>query len=359
MTLFVTAVALTILISFLCSMTEALILSSTTAEIESLKRDRPKRGRLLEEFRHNLDRTISTILTLNTIANTLGATIVGALGTRLFGDAALGLISGGLTFAILILAEVIPKNLGVVHRHALQPHVVYPLLWTQRALLPIIWFCQQVVRFVIRKRADSHAADREIILLAEKGAQEGTISRSETSIITNALSLDDVRVGEIMTPRVVVTALPRNATVGEVFRDYPNIPFARLPVYGKNVDDIVGLVRRRDLLNAKANDRDLETVEKLMQEVQFVPETVTVEQALQQFLKTHQQIAVVVDEFGTTAGVVTMEDIMEHILGREIFEKDDVAVDMRELARTKTQRLQRGRRSGDPAPPSGPSSARR
>lgn len=359
MSLFVTAVALTILVSFLCSMTEALILSSTTAEIESLKRDRPKRGRLLEEFRHNLDRTISTILTLNTIANTLGATIVGALGTRLFGDAALGVISGGLTFAILILAEVIPKNLGVVYRHALQPHVVYPLLWAQRALLPIIWFCQQVVRFVIRKKADSHAADREIILLAEKGAQEGTLSRSESSIITNALSLDDVRVGEIMTPRVVVTALPRNATVGEVFRDHPNIPFARLPVYGKNMDDIVGLVRRRDLLNAKANDRDLETVEKLMQEVQFVPETVTVEQALQQLLKTHQQIAVVVDEFGTTTGVVSMEDIMEHILGREIFEKDDVAVDMRELARTKTQRLQRGRRPGDSTLPPGQPAARR
>lgn len=353
MALFVTAVVLTLLISFLCSLTEALILSSTTAEIEALKRSHPKRGGLLEGFRHNLDRTISTILTLNTIANTLGATLIGALGAELFGNAAIGIISGVLTLAILIFSEVIPKNLGVVHRIPLQPHVVYPLFWAERALLPIIWLCQQAVRLVVRKPVSAHAADREIILLAEKGAQEGTLSRSESSIIANALSLDDVRVGEIMTPRIVVTALPRNATVGEVFRDHPNIPFARIPVYGRNLDDVVGLVRRRDLLKAKANDQDFETVEKLMQEVQFVPETVTVAQALQQFLRTHQQIAVVVDEFGATTGVLSMEDVMEHILGREIFEKDDLAVDMRELARTQSQRLGRTRRTGE-APKPGP-----
>lgn len=346
MGIFLLAVALTVLVSFLCSMTEALILSSTTAEIESLKLTHPKRGKLLESFRHNIDSAISTILTLNTIANTLGATVIGALGTRLFGDASLGFISAGLTLAILILAEVIPKNLGVVHRSRLQPHVVYPLLWAQRLLHPVNWMCQQIVRVVVGRRVHSHTADREIILLAEKGAQEGTLSRSESSIITNALSLDDVRVGEIMTPRIVVTALPRNATVGEVFREHPNVPFARIPVYGRNLDDVVGIVRRRDLLKAKANDQDFELVEKLMQEVQFVPETITVAQALQQFLKTHQQIAVVVDEFGATTGVVSLEDIMEHILGREIFEKDDVAVDMRELARAKSQKNFRPRKSG-------------
>ena len=345
MVVFVLAVCLTLLISFVCSLTEALILSSTTAEIETLKRSRPRRGELLEHFRHNIDRTISTILTLNTIANTLGATFIGALATNLFGDAAIGVVSAALTLAIRIFSEVIPKNLGVVYRAHLHPHVVYPLLWAERALWPIIWLCQAIVKFVIRKKADTHAADREIILLAEKGAQDGTISRSESSIITNALALDDVRIVEIMTPRVVVTALPRSATVGEVFREHPNIPFARIPVYGRNLDDIVGLVRRRDLLKAKAADQDFDTVEKLMQEVQFVPETITVAQALQQFLKTQQQIAVVVDEFGATTGVVSMEDIMEQILGREIFEKDDVAVDMRELARSRTQKSGRAAKS--------------
>lgn len=345
MVAFLLALLFTLVTSFGCSLLEALVLSTTTAEVEALKRSKPARGVLLERFRQEMDETIASILTLNTIANTLGSVIVGALGADLFGHASLGIISGGMTLAILILAEVIPKNLGVVHRPALQPYAVYPLLWMTRVLRPVTWFCKQIVKVVVGKAALHQNADREIILLAEKGAQEGTISRSESNIIANALSLDDVRVEEIMTPRIVVTALARNATVGEVFREYPNIPFARIPVYGKNIDDVVGLVRRRDLLKAKANDQDFELVEKLMQEVQFLPETVTVAQALQQFLRTHQQIAVVVDEFGATTGVLTMEDVMEHILGKEIFEKDDVAVDMRELARAKTQKLTRPRRN--------------
>ncbi len=344
---FVLAVGLTIAISFWCSLLEALVLSTTTAEVEALKRAKPARGALLEEFRHHMDETIASILTLNTMAHTLGSVIVGALGADIFGHPALGFISGGMTFGILIFSEVIPKNLGVTYRPALLPHVIVPLLWMRRFLYPITWMCNQVVRLVIRKQTALHASDREIMLLAEKGAQDGTLSRSETSIITNALSLDNVRVGEIMTPRIVVTALPRNATVGEVFREHPNIPFARIPVYGRNLDDIVGLVRRRDLLKAKANDQDFDLVEKLMQETQFIPETVTVAQALQQFLKTHQQIAIVVDEFGATSGVISMEDVMEHILGKEIFEKDDMAVDMRELARSKSQKLSRPKKADE------------
>lgn len=357
MFVFAFAVVFTLATSFWCSLLEAIILSTTTAEVEALKRAKPPRGELLERFRHNMDETISSILTLNTMAHTLGSVIVGALGADLFGHPSLGLISGGMTLGILIVSEVIPKNLGVVYRPALQPHIIYPLLWMKRVLYPITWLCRQVVKFVIRKKVHQHQADREIILLAERGAQEGTLTRSESSIITNALSLDDVRVSEIMTPRIVVTALPKNATVGEVFRDHPNIPFARIPVYGKNMDDIAGIVRRRDLLKAKANNQDFDPMEKLMQEVQFVPETVTVGQALQQFLKAHQQIAVVVDEFGATSGVLSMEDIMEHILGKEIFEKDDLAVDMRELARTRSQKLGRSRKpggvTGAPFPPKG------
>jgi CBS domain containing-hemolysin-like protein len=216
-----------------------------------------------------------------------------------------------------------------------------------RVLRPVTYLCNLAVRVFIKQPAEVEKSDEELILLAERGAQQGTLSKSESSIIANVLSLDDVRVSEIMTPRTVVTMLKNKATVGEVFREYPNVPFARIPVYGKNIDDVVGLVRRRDLLKAKANDQDFELIEKLMQEISFIPETVTAANALQVFLKTHQQLLIVVDEFGATAGVVTMEDVMEHLLGREIFEKDDVAVDMRELARTKLQKQNHPRRPGD------------
>lgn len=347
----VLAIAATLGISFVCSLMEALILSTTVTEIESLKRTRPRRGALLEQLKIGIDETISTILTLNTIANTLGSVIIGGLATRLFGDAALGIVSAGMTLGILVFSEVIPKNIGVVYRRSLQPHVVLPLSAMRSVLRPVTWLCNIVVRMVVRQVPDTQRSDEEIILLAERGAQQGTLTKSESSIIANALSLDDVRVSEIMTPRTVVTALRKSATVGEVFREFPNLPFGRMPAFGKSLDEVVGLVRRRDLLKAKANDLDLELVEKIMQEVHFIPETVTVANALQVFLKTHQQLLVVVDEFGSTAGVLTMEDVMELLLGREIFEKDDVAVDMRELARAKLQKQSRARRPGDSTTP--------
>jgi CBS domain containing-hemolysin-like protein len=356
MTWLILAIGSTLTISFVCSLLEALVLSTTTAEIEGLKKSRPRRGQRLETIKQELDETISAILTLNTIANGLGSVVIGALGAHLFGDRALVVITIAFGAVLLVGAEVLPKTIGVVYRRALQPLVVYPLWWIRRVLTPITWACNAIVRAVIGQTRHIHRSDEEIILLAEHGARQGTLSQRESSIIANALSLDDIRVSEIMTPRTVVTALRKDATVGEVFREYPNVPFGRMPVYGRNLDDIVGLARRRDLLKAKANDQDLALVETLMHEAQFIPETATAANALQMCLKVHQQILVVVDEFGATAGVVTMEDLMEHLLGGEIFEKDDVAVDMRELARSKLQRPSRPRRPGDgvTAPPLSP-----
>ncbi len=341
------AIAVTLTVSFVCSLFEALVLSTTTAEIEELKKNRPRRGQRLEIIKQELDETISAILTLNTIANGLGSVVIGAIGAHLFGNRMLVLLTVGFGTVLLVGAEVLPKNIGVVYRRALQPIVVYPLWWIRRVLTPITWLCNLVVRTLVHQGTHAHRSDEEIILLAERGARHGTLSQSESSIIANALSLDDVRVSELMTPRTVVTALRKDATVGEIFREFPNLPFGRMPVYGRNLDDIVGLVRRRDLLKAKANDQDLSLVDTLMTEPQFIPETATAANALQVCMKAHQQVLVVVDEFGATAGVVTMEDLMEHLLGGEIFEKDDVAVDMRELARSKLQKSTKPRRAGE------------
>jgi len=345
---FIIAIAVTLTVSFVCSLLEAFVLSTTTAEIEGLKKTNARRGQRLELIRSELDQTISAILTLNTIANGLGSVVIGALGAELIKDhRVLAAVTLGFGVLLLVGAEVLPKNIGVVYRRALQPVVVLPLWWIRKALKPVTWACNVIVRAIVPQGSHAHRSDEEIILLAEHGARHGTLSKSESSIIANALSLDDVRVSELMTPRTVVTALRKSATVGEVFREYPNLPFGRMPVYGRNLDDIVGLARRRDLLKAKANDQDLTLVEALVHEAHFIPETATAANALQVCLKSHQQILIVVDEFGATAGVVTMEDLMEHLLGGEIFEKDDVAVDMRELARSKLQRIGRPRRSDD------------
>lgn len=336
-TQFIVAAALTIGISFICSMLEALILSTSITDIEFLKRKNPKKGTLLEELKTNLPNTISAILTLNTIANTAGSVLVGGLATEIWGNAMVGWIMGALTLAILIFSEIIPKNLGVVYRSQLQPWVIIPLKWLTVLLWPATSLTNLSIRLIIKEdqtNEDSASDEEEIILLAEKGAKDGTLTSSESDMVTNALKLDDELVSKIMTPRVVVTALEKDLTIGAIFQTYPNIPFARIPVYDDEIDNIVGLIRRRDLLKNVAEDQDRIKVSELMGKINFVPETVTVAAALQTILKCHQQLLVVVDEFGSMAGVVTMEDIMEYILGREIFETDDVAIDMRELARS-------------------------
>lgn len=347
----IAAIVFTLTISFICSLFEALVLSTTVAEVESLKKRRPRRGQALEMIKSEIEETISAILTLNTMANALGSVVIGAIGAHLFGESVLAIITAVFGALLLIGAEVLPKNIGVVYRQTLQPHVVYPLVWLRRLLRPVTWLANAIVRLFVKPRRADHGSDEEILLLAERGARFGTLTKSESNIIANALSLDAVRVGALMTPRTVVTALRRSATIAEVFREYPNLPFGRMPVFGRNLDDIVGLVRRRDLLKAKANDQDNQLVESMMHEAQFIPETATAANALQLCLKSHQKLLVVVDEFGATAGVVTIEDLIEHLIGGEIFESDDVAVDMRELARAKSRRASRPRKPGENEPP--------
>ncbi len=341
------AVVLTLGISFVCSLCEAIVFSTTTAELEALKKRRPRRGAILETIKTEIDETIFAILSLNTLANGVGSMIIGRLASNVFGGRSFYYATGAFAFTLFLGSEVLPKNVGVAYRRLLQPYIVYPLWWLRRFLRPVTWLCNLFIRLFVPAPKPHQGSDEEIILLAERGAQEGTLSTNESDIIANLLSLDDVRVSAIMTPRTVVTALRRNASISDIFAEFPTLPFGRMPVYGKNLDDIAGLARRRDLLKAKANDQDAILVDQVMHEVHFIPETVTVANALQVFLKTHQQLLVVVDEFGVTAGVVTMEDVIERLLGREIFEKDDVAVDMRELARSRQQKSARPR----PAPP--------
>jgi len=349
MTPFVIAVALTIGISAFCSILEAMVLSTTDAEVLALKKRSHKAGRKLEDIKENIDDTISAILTLNTIANTAGAAVVGALAADLWSDvnfwlgSVTGVVAGVMTFLILIFSEIIPKNVGVSYRSILQPFMVYPLVGIRILMRPLTYFTRGFVRMLVKEQEySSEDAEEEIKLLAEKGAKEGKLGRAEASVISNALTLDNIAIADIMTPRTVVFALDKDNNLETVFKDFPNIPFARIPVYEETIDNVVGIVRRRDLLAAIANDDHNLTVEELMEDVLFIPDTANAADALQSFLTKQQQLGVVVDEFGSINGVIAMEDVFEHILGREIFEKDDIAVDMRELARAKNAQ-KRGR----------------
>lgn len=340
MSALIIAILLTLGISAVCSLLEAFILSISLAELESLKKLHPARGKRLEAFKIGLDETSSAILTMNTIANTAGAMAVGALAERLFDNFWLGVLSAGMVFGILIFSEILPKNVGVAYRKQMLPYMVYPIWMVRFLMKPLSVFAKQMLAVILHgEDPTEEEQEEEIRLLAERSAQAGALSDDERDLISNALSLDDVSIESIMTPRTVVSFLRESLTVEEVGMEFTNIPFARLPVYGENIDNIVGIVRRRDILEAGSEGRTDATMRDLKRDALFIPETASGMQALQQFIEKHQQLAVVVDEYGSTAGVVTMEDIMEHLIGEEIYEESDIAVDMRELAKKRAERL--------------------
>ncbi|KAF0095224.1 MAG: hypothetical protein E1N59_1270 [Puniceicoccaceae bacterium 5H] len=343
----VLAILFTLGTSAFCSLLEAFILSTTVTEVEVMKREHPRRGRLLARFKERIEESSAAILTLNTIANTAGATVVGAIGARVpeVSDSVYWIIPGVwllsifMTVSILVFSEIIPKNIGVAYRRSLGSWLVDPLLVIRVIMKPFSLMARKLLSFMVVVPAPTEEEqEEEIRLLAERSAKMGALSDSERDLISNALSLDDRRVEDIMTPRTVVMFLRDSAKVGEVMTDFRNIPFARIPVYEENIDNVVGMVRRRDILEAYGEDQEETTMRDLMRDAVFVPETASALDAMQLFLRKHQQIAVVVDEFGSTAGVISMEDIVEQLLGDEIYEHSDVAVDMRELAKKRAEK---------------------
>jgi CBS domain containing-hemolysin-like protein len=332
---FIFAIAFTVGISALCSVLEAMILSTTTAEIEGLKKYHPKRGEKLEKYKLGLEETSSAILSLNTIANTLGATMVGGIAVQIWpadSDVLLK-VSSAMAISILFFSEIIPKNVGVHYRPNLQPILIFPLIWICTLMAPISRVLGTVVRYTLRPSNKHTDSDEEILLLAEKSAKEGTLTSNERDMINNALNLDELLVNEIMTPHTVVQVFDGQETVTSLLQKHKDIPFARIPIYNEQAENISGIVRRRDLLTAIADGRGNIQIKELANEAIFVPDNAAASDALQTFLKSHQQLAIAVDEFGSMSGVITMEDVIEQIIGQEIFEDDDPAVDMRELAR--------------------------
>ena len=344
----VIAVTATICVSALCSILEAMILSVTTAEIENFKSSAPRRGKILEKYRRELEETSSAILSLNTIANTLGATLAGGLAEKTFGDGSNSILvfACGMTLGILFFSEILPKNLTVSYRVEMMGFLVPPLVIVRWLMTPFSKVCKFTMRAMVPPKERVTGEDEEeIILLARKGAKDGTLSSDESDWVTNALRLDDVKVSEIMTPRTVMLALEENLTVAEVFEQFPNVPFARIPIFADNIDHVTGVVRRRDLHNAMVEDQPSKSLRELSLPPLFVPENVSADKALRLLLAEHSQLSVAVDEFGSVAGVLAMEDVVESILGQEIFEHDDLAVDMRELAK----RRHRARSASPPA----------
>lgn len=315
-TLLVTVIFITLAVSFVCSLLEGFILSITTAEIEALKVKHPHLGTRLEFQKTNIERATAAILTLNTLANTAGSAVSGYICGELFGSAGVAVLTGLLTFIILIFCEILPKTAGVLMRRHLGFFLV-PVLDV------MIWMCYPVselskffVRLALPQRGRMSETERqqELLLLVNKAHSDGVFSITEREMIANTLHLDDVPVTRIMTPFEKMVALPADEHLGSVMRHIGSKTFSRLPVYEGG--QIVGIVLRDDLLHASAVDNHALHVRSLIKPALRISSQASIADLMQQLLKNRQEMCIVESPAQQTLGLATMDDVVKHLLGQ-------------------------------------------
>lgn len=333
MTTLVLYVALALGISFLCSILEATILSVTRSHIHLLVKKKKWGGRLLQQLKDDIDRPLAAILTLNTIANTVGAALVGAEVLALFGNEWVAVGSGLLTFSILLFSEIIPKTLGAAYWKLFAPTTAFIIQGLIYLLYPFVGLFRLIARLIKQERVLDHTMSREeMIVVAETGVEEGVLVEKEQRIIKNLLRLNAILVEDVMTPRSVVYSLQKDQTVGEVIQKHAPMFFSRIPVYDKSIDDIVGMVLRFKVIEASSNDREDIKIGELIMPVHSIPKTLPVARALDEFIKRREHLFVVTDDLGGVAGIITLEDAIETLLGVEIIDEFDTVADMRKFA---------------------------
>lgn len=334
------AVGLAIGISAMCSVFEAVLYSVPLGHIEVLSQSNKLSGHLLQKLKKDIHQPITAILTLNTIANTAGAAIAGASAAVVFGDQFLAWFSAAFTFAILLFSEILPKTIGVAYCKKLAPWVALPLHWLVKILTPATWLIQTITKLIPTTQRELLVSAEEIQAIATFSRRSGEIDRQEERVITNILELKNKSVREAMTPRTVTFSLSANLSVSEAteFAEKWDL-HSRAPVYNKDSDDVVGIVMRKDvLINAAKGNNNIKLID-LMHPVNFVPESAQLARVLIDFIEHRRHLFVVVDEYGGVTGVISLEDIIEEIVGQEIMDESDKTKDMRELAKHKRKTL--------------------
>jgi CBS domain containing-hemolysin-like protein len=326
-------VALAIGVSFLCSMMEAVLLSVTPSYVAALQREGSAVGERLHQFKDNIDRPLAAILSLNTIAHTVGAAGVGAQAAIVFGEAYTGIIAAVLTLLILVLSEIIPKTLGAVYWRSLTPSVVRMLTATIIAMWPLVKLSQGITHLLSQEEDETAFSREEFTAMAELGEEEGVFEEKESRILHNLFRFNSLRVKDVMTPRTVIFDLPEHKTIGDVVEGHDEFRFSRIPVYDDDPDDITGYVLKDEMLLRAAQEEFDVSLEEMSRDILVVHETLPLPDLLERLLDRLEHIALVVDEYGGVAGVVTMEDVVETLLGLEIVDEADSVEDMQALAR--------------------------
>ena len=334
-------ILLALSVSFTCSLCEAALFSTTHAFIEVLVQRRSRVGLLLRNHKANVDRPIAAILTLNTIAHTAGAAGAGAEAALLLGNDLVGIITVVLTLLILIFSEIIPKTMGALYWQPLSPLVAYLIEGMIILTYPAVWAFERLTRLMTPKERAPTVTRSELEVLAALSTSEGGLEKSEHIIFRNLLHLGGVHVSDIMTPRTVMLALHEEMTVGDVLKKHRVLPYSRIPTFSESFDDIRHFVLRSDVLMEAAQDHDHVAMKDLARPLDSVPENMTVDTVLAEFTNRQEHIFLVFDEYGGTAGLITLEDAIESLIGVEITDESDLVADLRELAQQRYQRQQR------------------
>lgn len=336
MALLLTYLALALGVSFLCSLLEAVLLSITPSYEAALVSEEHSVGTLLSSLRSEIDRPLAAILILNTVAHTVGAAGVGAQAAALYGSDSLTIASAILTLLILVLSEIIPKTIGAVYWKKLTPFTARVLRWLILGLYPLVLMARALGKLLSRGAEEESTVSRaELDALAEVAGEEGVVNEAESRVLRNMLKFASVLGRDIMTPRQVLVAFESTAKVVDAVTDPRRLQFSRFPVYEDNIENIIGFVLKHDmLLRAATGAGDLE-VGALLRPITRLPEDSPLPVLLDEMISNKTHIVLLTEELGGTAGIATLEDLVETLLGIEIVDETDTAVDMRELARRK------------------------
>ncbi len=331
--LLVLYVSATLGISFLCSLLEATLLSVSLASL-SERKESGRGVRWLYELKSSrIDDAISAILTLNTISNTLGATLAGAQAHKITDDFWVGVFSGVLTFLILTLSEIIPKTLGATYARSLAGFVGYSLKTMTVTMAPVLFFTRALTGLLTRGEA-SGISRGELEAIIDMAATTGELRRHEKALYLNILRLDEIQLGDVMTPRTVTYMLPAETTIEEFLSDPQGKSHTRIPLYEDNRDNVIGYIFQRDVLRAVTEGCTRNApLSEYSREVKYLPEIGSLRKALNELVNGKDSLVMVADEHGGTCGLVTVEDIFETILGIEIVDEVDQVADLRDRAK--------------------------
>jgi CBS domain containing-hemolysin-like protein len=313
---------------------EAVLLSVTPSYVAAFERDEDATiGERLRELKEDIDRPLSAILSLNTIAHTVGAAGAGAQAAIVFGEAYTGVIAGVLTLLILVLSEIIPKTLGAVYWRTLAPPIARILVPTIFLMWPLVKLSQGITYLLSRGEDEATFSREEFTAMAELGEEEGVFEEKESRILRNLFRFNSLRVKDVMTPRTVVFDLSEEKTIKDVVEEHDEFRFSRIPVYDEDRDDVTGYVLKDQMLLRAAQEDHNVPLSDIAREILVVRESLPLPDLLERLLDGLEHIALVVDEYGGMAGIVTMEDVVETLLGLEIVDEADSVEDMQALAR--------------------------